>query len=160
VLYHQELIERLVGLAIEVHRHSGPGLLESFYVAARWSGGIRVRREVGIPAMYKGKPLMLGFRADILVDETVVLEIKGVPTFLPLHDTQFQTYLHLSGLPVGLLFNFHALRLKDGLRRFVGGWTRFSVAHRGPRSASVSKNPWPDTHLRSERRDTRQRYNV
>jgi GxxExxY protein len=80
---------------------------------------IRVRREVGIPVVYKGEPLPLGFRADILVDETVILEIKGVQTLPPAHDMQLQTYLRMSGLPVGLLFNFHALRLKDGLRRFV-----------------------------------------
>jgi GxxExxY protein len=86
----------------------------------RWSGGIRVRREVGIPAIYKGEPVTLGFRADILTDETVILEIKAVPTLLPAHDMQVQTYLRMSGLPVGLLFDFHALCLKDGLRRFVG----------------------------------------
>jgi GxxExxY protein len=87
-----------------------------------------VRREVDIPAMYKSKPLTLGFRTDILVDETIILEIKGVPTLQPVHNTQLQTYLHLSGLAVGLLFNFHALRQKDCLRRFVGGWALFSVA--------------------------------
>jgi GxxExxY protein len=86
----------------------------------RWSGGIRVRREVGIPAIYKGEPVTLGFRADVLTDETVILEIKAVPTLLPAHDMQVQTYLRMSGLPVGLLFDFHALCLKDGLRRFVG----------------------------------------
>ena len=124
MLYHRELSERIIGLAIEVHRHNGPGLLESFYAAALCRelerAGIRVRREVGIPAIYKGEPLLLGFRADILANETVILEIKGVPTLLPVHDMQLQTYLRMSGLPVGLLFDFHALRLKDGLRRFVG----------------------------------------
>jgi GxxExxY protein len=124
VLYHQELTERIIGLAIEVHRHSGPGLLESFYAAALCreleGAGIRVRREVGIQAIYKGEALALGFRADILVEETVILEIKGVPALLPAHDMQLLTYLRMSGLPVGLLLNFHALRLKDGLRRFVG----------------------------------------
>jgi GxxExxY protein len=82
VLHHQELTERIIGLAIEVHRHSGPGLLESFYAAALCRelerAGVRVRREVGIPAMYKGEPLPLGFRPDMLVDETVILEIKAV----------------------------------------------------------------------------------
>jgi GxxExxY protein len=77
------LSERILGLAIEVHRHSGPGLLESFYAAALGRaverGGIRVRREVGMPAMCKREPLTLGFWADILVDETVILEIKGGP---------------------------------------------------------------------------------
>jgi GxxExxY protein len=111
VLYHQELTERIVGLAIEVRRHSGPGLLESFYAAALCRelerAGIGVRREVGLPVIYKGEPLPLGFRADILVDETVILEIKAVPALLPVHDMQLQTYLRMSGLPVGL-------------RRFVG----------------------------------------
>jgi GxxExxY protein len=111
VLYYQELTERIIGLAIEVHRHSGPGLVESFYAATLCRelehAGIRVRREVGIPAMYKGEPLPLGFRADILADETIILEIKAVPALLPVHDMQLQTYLRMSGLPVGL-------------RRFVG----------------------------------------
>ena len=124
MLHHRDLTQRIIGLAIEVHRHSGPGLLESFYAAALCRelerAGIRVRREVGIPAIYKGEPLPLGFRADILADETVIVEIKAVPALLPAHDMQLQTYLRMSGLPVGLLLNFNALRLKDGLRRFVG----------------------------------------
>ena len=82
--------------------------------------GIRVRREVGIPVIYKGEPLPLGFRADILADETVILEIKAVPALLPAHALPLQAYLRMSGMPVGLLLNFNALRLKDGLRRFVG----------------------------------------
>jgi GxxExxY protein len=98
VPYHQELTERISGLAIEVHRHTGPRLLESFYAAALCRelecAGIRIRREVGIPAIYKGEPLPLGFRADILVEETVILEIKAVPALLPAHDMQLQTYLH------------------------------------------------------------------
>jgi GxxExxY protein len=124
MLRHRELTERIIGLAIEVHRHTGPGLLGSFYAAALCRAleraGIQVRREVGIPAIDKGEPLPLGFPADILAEETVILEIKAVPALLPVHDMQLQTYLRMSGLPVGLLFNFHALRLKDGLRRFVG----------------------------------------
>jgi GxxExxY protein len=86
VLYHQGLTERIIGLAIEVHRHSGSGLLESFYAVAlcralECAGG-RVRREVGISAIYKGEPLPLGFRADILVDETAHAshtEIRTLP---------------------------------------------------------------------------------
>jgi PD-(D/E)XK nuclease superfamily len=118
-----------------------------------------VRREVGIPAIYKGELLPPGFRADVLANETVVLEIKAVPALVPVHDLQLQTYLRMSGLPVGLLFNFHAPRLKDGLRRFGGVTGFFSVAPRGPRSASVLKNPWPDTHSGGEWLDTGQRYN-
>jgi GxxExxY protein len=128
VLHHQDLSRCIIGLAIEVHRHSGPGLLQSFYAAAPCRelerDGIPIRREVGIPALYKCEALPFGFRADILADETVILGIKEVPALLPAllpaYDMQLQTYLRMSGLPVGLLFNFHALRLKDGLRRFVG----------------------------------------
>ena len=69
--------------------------------------------------MYNGQPLMLGSPDDILKKETVILEIKVVPALLPVNDTQLQTYLHMSGLPVGLLLNLHAPRLSDGLRRFV-----------------------------------------
>jgi GxxExxY protein len=70
--------------------------------------------------MYSGEPLLFGLRADILVDETVIPEIKAIPTLLSVHDMQSPIYLRMSGLPVNLLFNVHALRLKDGLRRFVG----------------------------------------
>ena len=124
MLHHRELTAHIIGLAIEVHRHSGPGLLESFYAAAPCRelerADIRVRREVGIPVLYKAELLPLGFRADILADETVIAEIKAVPALLPAHDMQLQTYLRMSGLPVGPLLNFHALRRKDDLRRFVG----------------------------------------
>jgi GxxExxY protein len=124
VLQHQALTERIIGLAIEVHRKTGPGLLESVYAACLCfeleHAGIPVARQVNISVTYKGMPIPLGFRADILVAETVILEIKAVPALLPAHDARLQTYLRMSGLPVGLLLNFHAARLKDGLRRFVG----------------------------------------
>jgi GxxExxY protein len=80
----------------------------------------------------------LGFRADILVADTVVLEIKGVPALLPVHEAQLLTYLRMSCLPVGLLLNFHALRLKDGLKRFVASRRdASSAALRGPSAAFV-----------------------
>jgi GxxExxY protein len=125
VLYHRKLTEPIIGLAIEVHWHTGPGLLKSFYAAelcrALKRAGVRVRREVSITAIYTGELLPLGFRADILADETVVLEIKAVPALLPAHDIAIaEIYSRMSGRPIDLLFNFHTLRLKDGLRRFVG----------------------------------------
>jgi GxxExxY protein len=123
VLKHQELTERIIGLAIEVHRCTGPGLLEAVYAAALYfevqRAGIPCRRQVPIPVRYKGKLLPVGFRADIVVAETVILEIKAVAELVPAHDAQLQTYLRMSGIPVGLLMNFHATRLKDGLRRFI-----------------------------------------
>jgi GxxExxY protein len=124
VLRHQELTERVIGLAIEVHRKTGPGPLESVYAACRCfeleQAGIPLSRQVSIPVTYKGMSIPLGFRADILVADTVILEIKAVPALLPAHDAQLQTYLRMSGIPIGLLLNFHAARLTDGLRRFVG----------------------------------------
>jgi GxxExxY protein len=124
VLEHHELTEKIIGMAIEVHRKTGPGLLESVYAACMCleleQAGIPLSRQVTIPVFYKGIRIPLGFRADILVADTVILEIKAVPAFVPAHDAQLQTYLRMSGIPVGLLLNFHAKRLKDGLRRFVG----------------------------------------
>ena len=113
----------MIGLAIEVHRNTGPGLLESVYAACLCleleQAGIPLSRQVSIPVTYKGMSLPLGFRAGILVADTVIQEIKAVPALLPAHDAQLQTYLRMSGIPIGLLLNFHAARLKDGLRRFV-----------------------------------------
>jgi GxxExxY protein len=120
VLRHREPAERIIGLAIEVHRHTGPGLLESLLYRELERARIRVRCEVGIPAIYKGEPVPLGFRADILADETVIVSIKAVPALPPPHDMRLRTDPRMSGFPMGLPFNFHVLRLKDALRRFVG----------------------------------------
>jgi GxxExxY protein len=159
VPHHRELTERIIGLAIEVHRHSGLELLESFYVAALcWKlrrAGIRVQREVSIPAIYKSDPLPLGFRAD----ETVILEIKAVPALMPAHDMQLQTYLRVSDLPVGPPFTSTRLVQRMARGDSSDNATLFSVAPRGPPSTSVSKNPWPDTHSGSEWRDTHQQHN-
>jgi GxxExxY protein len=123
VLIHRDLTERIIGLAIEVHRTVGPGLLESVYEAGMCfelkQAGIPFRRQVNIPVVYKGTSISLGFRADILVADSVILEIKGVSAFIPAHEAQILTYLRMSHIRVGLLLNFHASRLKDGLLRFA-----------------------------------------
>jgi GxxExxY protein len=123
VLEYQDLTERIIGIAIEVHRNTGPGLLESVYAACMClelgQAGIPLSRQVAISVFYKGVKIPLGFRADILVADTVILEIKAVPALIPAHEAQLQTYLRMSGIRVGLLLNFQAVRLKDGLRRFV-----------------------------------------
>jgi GxxExxY protein len=123
MLTHRDLSNRIIGLAIEVHRNVGPGLLESVYAECLadelGQAGIPFQREVSVPVTYKGKTLPLGFRADILVANTILVEIKAVVALLPAHDAQILTYLRMSQIPVGLLMNFHAIRLKDGLRRFV-----------------------------------------
>jgi GxxExxY protein len=123
MLAYRDLTEHIIGLAIEVHRTIGPGLLESVYDECLCDeltqAGIPFQRQVGVPVTYKGKTLPLGFRADILVADAVVVEVKAVAALLPAHDAQVLTYLRMSHIRVGLLTNFHATRLKDGLRRFI-----------------------------------------
>jgi GxxExxY protein len=135
MLLSQKLTERMIGLAIEVHRQTGPGLLESVYESCLClelgRAGIDLRRQVGVPVTYKGLRLDEGFRADIIVAGQVILEIKALATILPAHEAQLKTHLCMSGIRIGLLLNFYAPHLKDGLRRFVGQDT--SVALRGSR---------------------------
>jgi GxxExxY protein len=123
MLAYRDLTNRIIGLAIEVHRTIGPGLLESVYTECLADelaqAGIPFQREVGVPVTYKGKPLPLGFRADILVADAILIEVKAVAALLPTHDAQVLTYLRMSHIRIGLLMNFHAIRLRDGLRRFI-----------------------------------------
>jgi len=117
------LTDRVIGLAIEVHRHTGPGLLESVYeqCLCRELGeaGIAFARQVAIPIIYKGAPIGDGFKADIVVAQELILEIKAVTAILPIHEVQLRTYLRMSSIHVGLLLNFNVPRLVDGLRRTV-----------------------------------------
>ena len=120
---YRALTERAIGLAIEVHRMTGPGLLETFYAeclcAELEEAGIPFATEVPIPGVYKNRTILLSFRADIVVDASVILEINAVPSLLPAHKSQILTYLHTRGLSVGLLMNFHAKLLKNGLMRLI-----------------------------------------
>ena len=117
------LTERIIALAIEVHRNTGHGLLESVYEQCLCyelrEAGLAFERQAGIPVTYKGAKIGEGFRADIVVDRQVILEVKAVATILAVHEAQLQMYLRMSGIPVGLILNFNASRLIDGLRRFV-----------------------------------------
>ena len=123
MLLAEALTEQIIGLAIEVHRHTGPGLLESIYTqclcAELGQAGIAFARQVPIPVVYKGSQVGDGFKADIIVEQQVILEIKSVATVLAVHEMQLRTYLRMSGIRVGLLLNFNAPRLLDGLRRSV-----------------------------------------
>jgi GxxExxY protein len=118
-----EITERLIGLAIEVHRHLGPGLLESAYEECLsfelGKAGIAYRRQVALPVVYKEVRLDCGYRLGLLVSERIVVEIKSVERFLPIHDAQVLTYLRLGGYKVGLLLNFNTIVLKGGLWRLV-----------------------------------------
>jgi len=115
--------ERVIGLSIDVHRHLGPGLLESAYEECLCfelkQTGIGYQRQVALPIVYKDVRLDCGYRMDIVVQNELIIEIKAVDRILPVHEAQMLTYLRLSHLRAGLLLNFNNVVLKDGLRRFV-----------------------------------------
>jgi len=117
------LTGRIIGLAIRVHRHFGPGLLESVYETCLCHelvrDGLAIVRQAVLPLMYDGVRLDSGLRAGVIVEQAVILEVKAVEEIVPLHESQMLTYLRLSGCRVGLLLNFNSIMLKDGLRRFV-----------------------------------------
>ncbi|HEX3882689.1 MAG TPA: GxxExxY protein [Stellaceae bacterium] len=115
--------ERVIGSAIAVHRHLGPGLLESAYeeclCAELADAGIAFRRQVPLPIVYKSVRLDCGYRMDIVAENELIVEVKAIDRLLPIHDAQLLTYLRLSGLRAGLIMNFNSILLKDGLRRIV-----------------------------------------
>lgn len=122
-LLHAELTRSILGSAIDVHRALGPGLIEGTYKACLGdelrAKRLDVKQEVPIPLMYKERIVDAAYRADIIVEEKVLLELKSVDALLPIHDAQLLTYLRLSRLRVGLLINFNVRVLKDGIRRMV-----------------------------------------
>jgi len=123
-----ELTERIIGAAIEVHRHLGPGLLESAYEACMCyelsQMGLSFQRQVHLPVEYKGVHLDCGYRMDLVVAGTVVVEIKTVAELLPIHSAQLLTYLKLFNKPIGLLINFDVPILKTGLKRIVNRYVK------------------------------------
>ena len=118
-----EVTRAVIGGAIEVHRAMGPGLLESTYEACLeyelLERGLRCERQKPLAVVYRGVRLDCGYRIDLLVEDLVLVELKAVSRVLPLHQAQMMTYLKLSGLHVGLLLNFHVLRMRDGIHRYV-----------------------------------------
>ena len=118
-----EISNRVIGCALEVHRVLGPGLLESAYEECLYyelqQAGVACRRQVELPVQYKGLRLDCGYRLDLVVEDTVIVELKSVETLLPIHEAQLLTYMKLSGLRTGLLMNFNERYLKDGLKRRV-----------------------------------------
>jgi GxxExxY protein len=117
------LTEKIIGFAIEVHRHLGPGLLESAYEECLCyelkQNGIQFQRQIALPVVYKGVRLDCGYRMDIVVDQQVIIELKTVERLLPIHEAQMLTYMKLSGIRTGLLLNFNSAVLKDGIRRLM-----------------------------------------
>ena len=121
-----ELTERIIGAAVDVHRTLGPGLLEQAYAGClAWElaeRGLSVEREIALPVVYKTVRLDMGYRIDLLVNRSAIVEIKAVERLHPLHHAQLLTYLKLTGLTRGLLLNFCAPMMKDGIHRVVLGF--------------------------------------
>ena len=111
----------VIGAAIYVHRVLGPGLLESAYEdCLAWtltSRGIVLRRQRLLPVTFEGKQIESAYRIDLLVENELIIEVKAVERVLPVHEAQLRTYLRLSGIKAGLLFNFLVPVMKDGIRR-------------------------------------------
>ncbi len=114
---------KIIGIALELHRNLGPGLLESVYENALAHDlvehGFDVKKQLPMPFVYKDLKMEVGYRIDILVDNKVIIEVKSIETLAPVHYSQLLTYLKLSGHKLGLLINFNSRVLKDGIHRIV-----------------------------------------
>jgi GxxExxY protein len=123
MMTENEIGTMLLGTAVEVHRELGPGLLESVYEAVLAemleARGLNVRRQVPVPIVFKSHRFDEGFRADLVLNDCVIVELKSVETLTPAHRKQIQTYLRLTGMRLGYLLNFGAALLKNGIVRAV-----------------------------------------
>ena len=117
------LTRSIIGSAIEVHKELGPGLLESTYEACLFyelnQKGFFVEKQKILPVKYKEIELEVGYRIDLLVENQVLIELKSVKEILPIHSAQLLSYLKISNLQIGLLFNFNETKLVDGVRRII-----------------------------------------
>lgn len=120
---NDDLSRKVIGIMIEVHRHLGPGLFESVYEEVLAfelrQRGINYQRQKIIGCEYKGLVMDFGFKADLVVEENLIIEIKSVEVLKPVHAKQLMTYLRLSSVRTGLLVNFNEAYLKDGIKRIV-----------------------------------------
>ncbi len=119
------LTGQVIGAAMKVHTFLGPGLLEGAYEACLVHElrrrGVDVAAQVALPLWYEGVEIAVGYRIDLLVADVIVVELKAVSRLQPIHEAQLLSYLRLSGRKLGLLINFHEIRLKTGVRRLVNG---------------------------------------
>lgn len=119
----QTISYTVIGLAIEVHRQLGPGLLESAYQECLFyeikKAGLKVEKEITLPIIYKEIRLDHGYRIDLLVEDKLVVEIKTVENYTSVHFAQILTYLKLGNYPLGLLINYNSKILKNNIKRFI-----------------------------------------
>ncbi len=122
-MHENQIVDGIVDAAFNVHRHFGPGLLESAYEACLahelQSLGFKVEKQVALPLIYRDVKLDAGYRLDLWVERTVIIEVKAVEELHPIHVAQMLTYLKLTGNRLGLIINFHSALLKNGMRRVV-----------------------------------------
>ena len=120
--FDNQLTEKIIGAAIEVHRHLGPGLLESTYEEALCieleAAGLKFQRQLAVPVIYKGRTIG-DYRIDLLIEGLVLVEVKSVERFDPIFEAQVLTYLKVTGKSLALLINFNSRLLKDGIKRYV-----------------------------------------
>ena len=118
-----EIIGEIADAATKVHSAPGPGLLESAYAACLRheliKRGLRVNSEVPVPIIYDEIKLEAGYKLDLLVEDTVIVELKAIEALAPIHQAQLISYLKLARKLIGLLINFHSLHLKEGIKRFI-----------------------------------------
>jgi len=118
-----EISFKIIGVALDIHRNLGPGLLESAYENALAydlsEQGFKINQQVPMPFIYKGIKQDVGYRIDLIVNDKVLIEIKSIELLAPVHFAQTLTYLKLSGLKLGLLINFNTKTLKEGIHRIV-----------------------------------------
>ena len=118
-----EISEKIIGCAIQVHRELGPGLLESSYEECLYyelvQSGLLVEKQKPLPLVYKEVKLDCGYRLDLLVEKKVIVEVKSVEALNDIYLAQVLTYLKLSGCKLGLLMNFNVVLMKDGIKRIV-----------------------------------------
>lgn len=122
-MIENDIATKIIGIAIELHKRLGPGLLESAYEHALQydliDAGLNVQRQVPMPFIYREVELETGYKLDLLVENLVIIEIKSVDALAPVHFAQLLTYLKLSNLKLGLLINFNTKLLKEGIHRVV-----------------------------------------
>lgn len=122
---HNELAGRIIGIAIKVHQSLGPGLLESAYkeclTCELKKAGLRIEKEKPVPLVYEEVRLDCGYRIDILVENTIVIEVKSVDSLNDVHLAQTLTYLKIGNYRLGLLINFNVTILKQGIKRVING---------------------------------------
>ena len=122
-MHENEISQQIVDAAFQIHITLGPGLLESVYEEVMYyelsKRGLKVKRQTGIPVIYDDLKMELGFRADLIVENKVIIELKSVESIAPVHQKQLLTYLKLTGLKLGLLINFNENLIKDGIQRIV-----------------------------------------